>query len=178
MFINADITDALIAGLFGLITGIIVTYLAAILKYRKEIEIDFDRELREKREDVYSELMKILAYFARYDLPEQINKITLEDKSIRLREWFFNQGGLFLSDKSRDPYFDLKKQIGKLLDKPSYGESPSLEDTDEFKKIIATASLLRHNLAKDIGARRRPSLEGGLEANIFHYQFSVRKREG
>jgi hypothetical protein len=55
---NIDIVVAIIAGIFGIISGALVTYVGAVLKFRKDLESEYDKDLRSKRIESYKELRR------------------------------------------------------------------------------------------------------------------------
>jgi hypothetical protein len=100
--------NALITGLIGLASGAILAYLGAILKFRKDLEAEYDKDLRNKRMEAYKDLWSHLQVLARYDRPKPLNRQTLEELTVAMREWYFEIGGLYLSEEARKSYFDLK----------------------------------------------------------------------
>jgi hypothetical protein len=154
---DSSIAIAIITGLFGVVSGALVAYLGAILKFRKELEAEYDKDLRNKRIESYKELWKNLELLARYDRPGPLTPETLKDLSVAMREWYFEVGGLFLSEEARKTYFDLKQSLKNLIDDPTYhGHEPLGEDGS--KVILREASLLRARLTQDVGTRRSSAI--------------------
>ena len=65
----------------------------------------------------YEELYRILKPFARYDLPETITIDTLKHITVAMRDWYFDAGGLYLTERARGPYFELKAAILNVTDR-------------------------------------------------------------
>jgi len=97
----------LIGGLLGFLT----TYVTAVYKFRKELEAEWDKEIRKQRMRTYPQLMRCLDVLARYDRPLPLNAETLANLSVSMRKWFFEVGGILLSDGTRKSYFDLKEGL-------------------------------------------------------------------
>jgi hypothetical protein len=150
---HLDIVVAIISGLFGIVTGALVTYVSAILKFRKDLEAEYDKDLRSKRIEVYMELWKHLQILARYDRPKPLNKQTLQELTVAMRQWYFEVGGLYLSENTRNVYFDLKKAIQTILENDKY-QAGELLDIIDSANILEKASLLRARLTKDVGTRK------------------------
>ncbi len=150
---NNAIVNAIITGLIGLASGAILAYLGAILKFRKELEAEYDKDLRNKRIEVYKELWSQLQLLARYDRPKPLNRKTLEKLTVAMREWYFETGGLFLSEESRKAYFDLKQGIKDILENSKYRADEAL-DLPDVEALVDKASLLRARLTKDVGTRK------------------------
>jgi hypothetical protein len=75
------IVVAAVAGLFGLVAGIAGT----AYKSRKELEANYDIELRKKRIDVYQELWSDLEVLAKYS-PPSFSRESVEQLSLALRK--------------------------------------------------------------------------------------------
>lgn len=150
-----EVIIALIGGFFGLVSGAVATYVTAILKYRKELEAEFDKEIRKERMRAYPELMRCLDVLARYDRPGPLNGESLANLSIAMRKWFFESGGILLSDLTRHAYFALKEDLQRIVTSSRQRDGQTVEPGEE-NALITAASLLRAHLAKDLGTRRSP----------------------
>jgi hypothetical protein len=76
-----------------------------------------------------------------------------------MRDWYFNEGGIYLSKRSRQPYFALKAQIQHVIDDVALAEEPDKQIGDDARKLVlAAASRLRTRLADDIRTRTGPWL--------------------
>ena len=152
---NATIVVAIITGVFGLISGAAVAYLTAVIKFRKDLEAAYDKDLRERRLGVYISLWTHLQTSARYDRPEPLTARTLKQLTVAMRDWYFGEsgGGLYLSEKSRLCYFDLKETIAGILRADTYQADGSLRKEDA-KVFLEQASTLRAGLTHDVGTRK------------------------
>ncbi|HAJ37901.1 MAG TPA: hypothetical protein DCL15_19700 [Chloroflexi bacterium] len=146
----------IITGLFGVLSGIAGTYLAAILKFRKDLEADYDRDLRSRRLDVYKKLWNHLQLAARYDRPKPLTLSTLEELTTAMRVWYFEEGGIYLSEPTRARYFELKEAIKQLLE-TGRGADQELDDRDS-QQLLKLASLLRSSMTSDVGTRKSSPL--------------------
>ncbi len=148
---------AIISGLSGICTGIIGTYVATILKYRKELESELDRNVRAERIRTYPGLWKLLEVLARYDRPRRVTAAGLEALSVSMRVWFFYEGGIFLSEPTRDTYFSLKRELHRVGQASRARESQE-PVTPELDRLVSLASQLRTQLTRDLGTRRASSI--------------------
>jgi hypothetical protein len=144
---------AIITGLFGIASGALVAYLGAILKFRKELEAEYDKDLRSKRIEVYKALWDPLQALARYDRPKPLSPQTLEELTVAMRNWYFEVGGLYLSEDARTSYFDLKQAIQDILNNRKYRPKDMLDPHDS-KIVLEQGSLLRARLTQDVGTRK------------------------
>ncbi len=79
--------------------------------------MEYDKELHNERLRVYKLLWPKLKPLARYSRENSITYQVIKDTSEQMRDWYFDTGGIYLSAKSRGPYFDLKDLMQKMIDK-------------------------------------------------------------
>lgn len=150
--------EKLIVSIVSGLVGASITYLFAILKLRKELEIKYDTDLREKRIPQYLELWKLLEALAKYARPKQLTIDDLHKLTASLRQWYFEKGGLFLSDRSRDTYFGLQEAIKEILSGRTHQAPESEIDESTYETLRAKGSTLRTALTRDVGTRKAPQL--------------------
>jgi hypothetical protein len=169
--INDTILIALISGLIGFVP----TYLGAILKYRKDLEMEFDKSLREERMKAYAPLWKCLKILSKHP-SRNVEYKELANLLKQLHIWYF-ESGMFLSESSRNNLFDLKECIITCLSvvmDPRY--IPDLLDdeknllcdehelqynSDKVTNLVEKAHKLRNSLANDMGTRRQNKIVAG-----------------
>jgi len=144
---------AVITGLFGLLTGVGLTYLSAILKFRKDLEKQYDQDLHKARIRVYSDLWKRLEPLTPDAPPKRLTPQTLRDLLVSLREWYFEDGGIYMSDESRPTCIQLKDDIQAILNRPNLQADTEVSAEDR-KRLQKRASHLRAIVAGDIGTRK------------------------
>jgi hypothetical protein len=154
---DKSIALAVLTAVLGAISGAALAYIRAILKYRKELEAEFDKELRKERIRTYPDLWRQLELLARYDRPAPLDVTHLQDLSVSMRKWYFQTGGLFLSERTRVSYFRLKELLQKTI--ASLGTTGDGE-LGEAEELLDAASRLRRDLAGDISSRRSSPVAG------------------
>jgi len=112
-----------------------------------------DQNLRDRRLEVYEGLWQRLQLLARYDRPLPLTAASLKDLTVSMRDWYFNKGGLFLSEDSRPTYFKLKEDIEQTLKRHQEQPEEVLSEK-EANSIVEAASRLRAQLANDVGTRK------------------------
>ena len=146
----------------GLVSGVIssaLTYFSTRSKIRLDMRVEYDKSLHEKRLDLYKQLWPKTAPLARYAPHVVLTYNVVKAVSADMRDWYFNEGGIFLSKRSRKPYFALKKQIQHVMDDVTLAEEPDKQiGGRERDLILAAASRLRTSLADDIRTRTGPWL--------------------
>ena len=119
----------------------------------KDLQAEADKDLRNQRLQVYEDLWKLLPVLARYDRPKPLNTGTLQELTAAMRDWYFDKGGLFLTEESRPAYFKLKDAIAEALE--SLKDQPEKElDEPQVRSLVESASDLRTRLANELGTRK------------------------
>ena len=150
------VTTVLGAGL-GLLTGVVL----ALLGSRQRLEVEYDIELRKHRIEAYQALWKILEPLAYYSPPSAVTYAVARDLSQALRSWYFEVGGLFLSEGSREAYFDLQKGLGGVIKEPLDARYRPLGPR-RFDRLRSLASTLRTASTQDVATRVKPKRTGPL----------------
>ncbi len=147
---------SLFAGLVsGAITAV-VTYFATLAKARLDLTIEHDKALLQSRLEVYRDLWKRLKPLARYSPERPITYQIAKDTSEKLRDWYFDVGGIYLSRESRDPYFALKQALQNIIDKKELQQSGEVSlDPIWIRPLHERGKALREVLSNDIGTRRQ-----------------------
>lgn len=145
---GVSLIAVLVTAFFGLIT--------AKRKFRDDLQAKYDETVHDRRIEVYQDLWKRLEVLATYAPPEVVTPARLEKLSQELREWYFQTGGLFLTDNSRDTYFALQDSIVDELAK----QQPKDQElgSTAFEVIRKQSSNLRASLSSDLRSRRQPEI--------------------
>jgi hypothetical protein len=148
---KVDLAPQLAAAAIGLIAGVGAT----AYKSRKALEHEYDIDLRKTRIEEYRSLWKSLQPLARYSPPGDVDASELRRLAKTLRRWYFEHGGLFFSEESRDAYFDLQETIKQILARA--GESEEV-DPELVALLFARSSALRTALTSDVATRSPPRI--------------------
>lgn len=146
----------------GLVSGVIssaLTYFSTRSKIRLDMRVEYDKSLHDKRLELYKQLWPKTAPLARFAPHVVLTYHVVRTVSADMRDWYFNEGGIYLSKRSRKPYFALKEQMQHVIDDMALVEEPDKQIGDKARDLIlAAASRLRTSLADDIGTRTEPWL--------------------
>jgi hypothetical protein len=145
--------DSLVVGVASALGSALLTYMTTFVKIRQDLAAQYDADLRQDRISVYKQLWQCTEPLARY-APERV--FTFHDAhalAADLRRWYFEQGGLFLSEPARDAYFELQKAL-KTLEEDSDRPLPN----PTLEKLMEKGSAVRTQLSKDVGTRAQAIL--------------------
>jgi hypothetical protein len=150
----------LISLISGFISGAItavITYFATRSKTVLDLTIENDRELRKERLKAYQELWPRLKSIAKYSAERPLTWQIIKETSEHMRDWYFGAGGIYLSARSRKPYFDLKKEMQLIIDDHGNKHKKETElDPAYTTQLHRHATDLRASLSDDVGTRRKP----------------------
>jgi hypothetical protein len=143
----------------GLITFVLTgigTYFTTRWKVRKDIDVEYGRMVREARLRTYPTVWATLQPLALYARHWAVTNRMAWTLAGSLRRWYFEQGGMFLTDGSRDAYFALQRSLGDYLSQVPWqmGAAERELDEDAFEPIRNAGSELRTQLVRDLGTRR------------------------
>jgi hypothetical protein len=150
----------LIGVIVGAVVGSVGSYLGLYWKIRKELEAEYDKDLREERLTAYKALWALTQPLAKYARPEPITPGRLRKLSDDLRQWYFETGGIFLSESTRDEYFALQEELKARIAAHGADLSKSLTEND-YATARKKGSRLRTAITIDVGTRRKPMIQEG-----------------
>jgi hypothetical protein len=152
--------NPLLSLLTGVVSGAItavVTYFATYAKARLEVTLEYAKELHDARLSQYKELWKLLKPLAPYSPEQPLTPKIVKTTSESMRDWYFDQGGIYLSRESRGPYFALKEAMQHIIDDPELQkENDAPLHPRQVKPLLEWGRTLRKVLSDDIGTRRQP----------------------
>lgn len=152
--------SSLITGLVSGVISSVLTYFGTRSKIRLDMRVEYDKALHDKRLELYKELWPETEPVARFKPHFVLTYNIVKTVSDKAREWYFNkEGGIYLSKRSRKPYFLLKKKMQLVIDDEKLEKQPDAKIDDRTRdSIVDAGSRLRASLADDIGTRRAPWL--------------------
>ncbi len=150
--------QVLVPALIGVVTGAAAT----AYKSRKDLEVQYDIKLREERIEAYKRLWKELDRLAYYAPEKPLTYGVAHELATALRTWYFDIGGLLMSEGTRESYFDLQRALKAL------GETHATENTDlpspTRDALKQLGSRLRTSTTDDVATRVGPLLTHSLSA--------------
>jgi hypothetical protein len=154
----ADVSVAsVITGFVSGILSSVVTYFSTRSKIRLDLAVEYDKDLRQKRLELYRELWPKTKPLAEFSAEAPITFEVIKAVSGEMRDWYFAEGGIYLSKRSRRPYFNLKSLMQEILNDNSLQQDHAKPiHGAQLKKILVAARELRTSLSDDIRARNAP----------------------
>ncbi|MFL5384223.1 MAG: hypothetical protein ACJ8GN_17010 [Longimicrobiaceae bacterium] len=152
-----SIAGIVTSGAVGLVAG----FIGSVLAERTRI----DESVRAARLECYTKLWRKTELLPAYPVAAEVTYDELLALTEEMRDWYFREGGMYLSKASRKRYGDAQEEIGrviggKLLVNGQVVESPrkagtlSLSDP-EYVRVQHRLSALRTSMAGDLLARSR-----------------------
>jgi hypothetical protein len=156
---EVEIPAAVWTALITTLLSVPATYFAMRSKIRRDLEADYDKDLRERRMTAYAALWALTEPLARYSPPEPLSAHGARLLSKRLRGWYFSDG-MVLSAAARDAYFELQK---KLVAAPIAAAPAPTRPLDEelVEELRKASSAMRTALSRDVASRRPPMIAAG-----------------
>lgn len=148
--------DDLISTLVAALVSAVTTYVALRTKIRRDLEAQYDKDLRERRMTAYAALWALTEPLAIYSPARKLSGHGARALSERLRHWYFTEG-MVLSAAARDRYFDLQKALTKDSLAAAAADTAPL-DTTALKPLQEASSTLRTALSNDVASRRPPMI--------------------
>jgi len=145
--------DSVAVALASAVAGGALTYVTTIMKIRQDLAAQYDADLRRDRIGVYKRLWMLLQPLARYAPPGEFTFSKAQEMATALRAWYFEEGGLFLSERARDAYFALQDKL-KELD----GALGEAVPAATLEALMDAGSALRTHLSDDVGTRAKAML--------------------
>jgi hypothetical protein len=144
----------ILAGLIGAVIGGFISWVTTNARLRRELELLYDRELREKRVAAYSALWRKTKRVPRARLRGEVTGESLQAVREDWHNWYYDEGGIYMSVSVRDAYFAAAAALQTAADAASGRDV----DDDEYARVYQRTKALRDALTADIGARVEPQV--------------------
>jgi hypothetical protein len=120
-----------------------------------------DLDLRAHRIKAYEALWKMTSVLPRWPRAKELTYRQLKEFSADMRVWYFEVGGLYLSERSMRSYNDLQEKIWSILDEIAEPDLDRIVQGSErrdlgshYDSIRLKCSKLRTSLTSDVLSRR------------------------
>ena len=133
------------------LVGAVVSFIGAVIKNVLDMRSKINESLRDSRISVYKALWKHTELLPEWPRATDVTYEKLSELSKCLRDWYFSEGGIYLSKQSREAYGDLQRKLDGVVKQNSSGK---VSDID-YEVIRGLCHDLRTELTKDLVSRRR-----------------------
>lgn len=81
----------------------------------------------------------------------------LNELSKRFRDWYFNEGGIYLSTQARKAYEVVQDRISEIVDQHQHELNTAITygKNGDYERIRDACSKLRTELTRDLESRKR-----------------------
>ena len=160
---GVEVAVGAIAALITFVFGVLGTYVTT----RRNLDLQYDAELRRDRLDAYKALwkeFKPLQKYAQTSVMRVRTRHYVGKLSGKLKDWYFDTVGVFLSYEARRDYFAVQEALDGIRDE-ELSDSVHEELSDaEYDLLRVRASRLRTTLTRDVGTRKTFKFRGDLPA--------------
>ncbi len=140
--LTQSLITLVIGGVFG---GII----KSVLDYRSQVF----SHLWEKRFSAYGGIWKMMKLFPLWPRVEGVTYADLLAMSVEMRDWYFDSGGILMSESTRTAYGNLQEEINSgILAGKSLHEQLTREEYDSLQSL---SSKTRSEMTKDLLSRKK-----------------------
>lgn len=143
--------DELIKQMIALALGGV---LGVIFKSWYDYKTTVLKQLWEKRYENYKVLLQLTGLLPLYPEKAEVRYKDILEVSGKMRDWYFSEGGLLLSKRTRDKYFEVQMKMQSMLENRSEQEMPE-EINDVYDTIRKKFSELRTEMTDDLLSRIR-----------------------
>jgi hypothetical protein len=154
--------ELMIAIVSAVVGGIIASF-RAFQRARLELLVKTDETLRKDRVEAYKALWEKTGLLSLYPPKRNVAYSELAELSEKFRDWYFKIGGIYLSTKARDAYFEAQKTLLEYAEKAGimnpYDETGKYNRNSDYELVRNTLSRLRTQLTEDLDSRRAPGLQ-------------------
>ena len=125
------------------------------LKYWYDYKGMVHKELWTKRYEAYKNMFCVVGNFPLYPAKAIVSYAGLLETSRYFKVWFFNEGGMLLSSKTRDKYFKVQKKIQNILGTIAETSLDRTITEDEYDAVRTLMSQFRRAMTDDLMSRQR-----------------------
>lgn len=134
--------------------GAAVSYIGAVVKSALDFRSKVDESLIKIRTDIYKNLWKMTALLPKWPREENVTYEQVENLSKKFRQWYFDEGGIYLSRKAQKAYARMQDTISSVINTRRAGVIAE----KDYDAIRDKCSMLRTEITKDLLSRRSISV--------------------
>ncbi len=134
------------------IVGAAVGYYSARLMNAANTEKAISDELWKRRNESYQKLWSLLKAIPKWPARDDLNIGELREISSKLKDWYFDEGGIILTARSVRAYRRLQGKMAEYYENQKKNE---VLKTEDYGQITKRCSRLRTAMTRDLLSRER-----------------------
>jgi hypothetical protein len=146
--------EELLTVIISALVGAVVSYLGAVVKNMLDMRTKIDENLRATRIQVYKVLWEKTGLLPQYPRATDVTYEKLDKLSHEFRDWYFTEGGMFLSAEARRAYGNAQEALVRVTNSGGTGKVSS----EDYERVRIECHRLREELTNDLLSRRRTFL--------------------
>ena len=139
------------------VAAVAVAILGALLGSSLNARAKRDDGLRQERLRTYPGMWAATSEFSRWPRNVQLTWLGVQQTHQFCRKWYYETGGLFLSERTRGLYGDVQELIAALL-LAHQSDRPCRVSRSEYSDLMNASSRLRTGMTQDLETREPRAL--------------------
>lgn len=144
-----ELVNTVISGFVGAFTGLLAAYVKNRIDYQHEVRSD----LWDKRYTAYTKIWKMTQQIPRWPKNDSLTYQQLHDFSVGCQAWYFNDGGILLSEAGREKYGMMQECVTNILNDEKT-ERTSLVSDPDYRTVLAGCSGFRSAITSELLSRK------------------------
>ncbi|HYP40837.1 MAG TPA: hypothetical protein VEX13_10800 [Chloroflexia bacterium] len=137
------------------IVGALAGFVSAAAKNALDARSKIDEQLRQTRITLYKVLWQKTKLLPKWPRATNVTYEDLAQLSEELRDWYFDNGGIYLSTAARRAYGNVQDALAEVTRDITRDKAVKPLDSKEYNAVQVECSKLRTELTKDLLSRRR-----------------------
>jgi hypothetical protein len=145
-----DMTNIIITGIVGALTGLVAAFLKNRFDYQHEVRSD----LWNKRFESYIRIWKITQLIPKWPRNEKLSYKGLYELSKHFQDWYFQDGGILLSSPARQKYGDMQEAMTTARLSQEKLSTDAILNEDDYNKVQTACSNFRTAITNELLSRK------------------------
>jgi Zn-dependent oligopeptidase len=143
-----------IGNILSAIGGALLTVVIFFAKNALSQRTKIDETMLKERRELYKKLWEKTKLLPKWPQATDVTYAKLHTLSEELRNWYFEQGGIYLSEQARKVYGNVQENLCKTVQGKQNDQAKTITDA-EYKNLVDFCSALRTELTRDLQSRKR-----------------------
>lgn len=146
--------DTILINTLSAIGGALLTAVGILVKSAFDQRTKIDETVLNERRELYKKLWAKSKLLPKWPRAHDISYAKLHSLSEELRDWYFMEGGIYLSEQAREAYGNAQESLCLATKGKNNSFSDVITD-DEYDRLANSFSALRTELTSDLHSRKR-----------------------